>query len=159
MRKPVALVVLGLALAGCSSNDTSGEPRASPETTISTTTTTTVVSTTIAAVANQTTTTACLEFADNAAVDLIRDAIANGSTSVDTFDVSDAFIAVFELEEMVAARSGLDQSVAAAMNLASQQAQAQQSVWADTAELDPASFDRMLAGVDAACESAGVDMT
>jgi anti-sigma28 factor (negative regulator of flagellin synthesis) len=158
MRKPVALVVLVLALAGCSSNDTSSEPRASSETTTSTTTTS-VVSTTLAAVANQTTTTTCREFADNVAVDLIRDAIANGSMSVDTFDVKDAFIAVFELEEVVAARPGLDQGVATAMNLASQQAQAQQSVWVDTAELDPVSFDRMLTGVDAACESAGVDMT
>ena len=158
MRKPIALVVLGLALAGCSGKDTSGEPRASSGTTTSTTATTTVVSTTVAVAANQTTTTACREFADNDAVDLVRDAIANGSTSVDTFDVSDAFIAVFELE-VVAVRPGLDQGVAAAMNLASQQSQAQQSVWADTAELDPVSFDRMVTGVDVACESAGVDMT
>jgi hypothetical protein len=89
---------------------------------------------------------------------LIRVAIDRGLDTTLTSGVANAFDVVLDLE-VVAVTPNLDPTVANAMEMASQQAGAQRAVWVDTGELDPTSFDRMVTGVDTACETAGVDMT
>lgn len=158
MRIAALLALAAIVLtAGCSSDNPASASRPAP-TTETMTLTTTASTSTPEAVANPVTTRACRAFADNTAVNIIRDALVNGSDSASTADVADAFNAVFDLE-ITAVTPGLDPNVAAAMNLASQQSAAQHDVWVDTAQLDPVPFDRMVTGVDTTCETAGVDMS
>jgi len=156
MRKTAALLLLlTLALAGCSSNDTAGRPTPSPKTTTSAPTTTTT--TTPPAVANDTTLTACRGFAEDPAVDLMRDTVASSVATADARDVADAFDTLLDLEQ-VAVTKGLDPGVAEAMTFVSESAAAQRASWVDTGTLPPIPFQRLLSAVDDACETAGVDM-
>lgn len=164
MRRVALTMLLALGLvsvaAACSSDE---QPTADDAvtTTAPTTTTTTAVTTTttpptpVVPVSAEVTGAACQAYAADAALKVMRDQIATGEdTSLPTSAVADAFTAVLELEE-VAVQPGLDPAVAAAMTLAAEQAQVQHGLWVDTAEIQAGSFDRMLGGVDTACQTAG----
>jgi hypothetical protein len=157
MRKTTAVLplLLALALAGCSSNDTAKPAETTPPTTTSVVPTTTT--TPPAPVANDATLEACRGFADNPAIGLIRDTITTGADDASTADVADAFDALADLEE-TAATPGLAPDVATEMTAVAESAAAQQDVWVDTSQLDPIPFQRLITRMNSACETAGVDM-